>query len=195
MKDITKKKLLQIIWDECSFDEIINAGLNLNKCSSSDIINAASEYEDPEKSDLENIISESSIEDVIEAVKSEFTIKDIIDELGRYDIDNILDCFDNDDILWYLEGSYNLEKHDDQVKEEYYYTLYKEIIEEVQSAYDFNYKQFIKDITEEYSPDDYHELICDILGVGYYDKDLFNKRMKVLIDKLNKNNYGIKYKE
>lgn len=190
MKDTTKKKLLQIIWDECSFDEIIDAGLDLNKCSSSDIINAASEYEDPEKSALEDIISESSVEDVMEAVRSEFTIEDIVGELGR---DDILDCFDKDDILWYLEGSYDLEKHDDEVKEEYYHTMYEEIVEEIECTYDFNYKQFIKDIAEEYSPDDYHKLICNILGVGYYDKDGFKERMKELINKLNKNNYDIKY--
>ena len=190
MKDTTKKKLLQIIWDECSFDEIIDAGLDLNKCSSSDIINAASEYEDPEKSALEDIISESSVEDVMEAVRSEFTIEDIVGELGR---DDILDCFDKDDILWYLEGSYELENHDDTVKEEYYHTLYDEIVEEVESTYDFNYKQFVKDLAEEYSPDDYHKLICNILGVGYYDKDGFKEKMKEFIDKLNKNNYDIKY--
>lgn len=192
MKDETKNKLLQIIWDECSFDEIIDAGLDLNKCSSSDIINAASEYEDPEKSALEDIISESSIEDVMEAVRSEFTIEDIVGELDR---DDILDCFDKDDILWYLEGSYDLEKHDDEVKEEYYHTMYEEIVEEIESTYDFNYKQFIKDIAEEYSPDDYHKLICNILGIGYYDKDGFKIKWKKFIDKLNKNNYDIKYKE
>ena len=190
MKDTTKKKLLQIIWDECTFDEIIDAGLDLNKCSSSDIINAASEYEDPEKSALEDIISESSVEDVMEAVRSEFTIEDIVGELDR---DDILDCFDKDDILWYLEGSYDLEKHDDEVKEEYYHTMYEEIVEEIESTYDFNYKQFIKDIAEEYSPDDYHKLICNILGVGYYDKDGFKERMKEFLNKLNKNNYDIKY--
>ena len=190
MKETTKKKLLQIIWDECSFDEIIDAGLDLNKCSSSDIINAASEYEDPEKSALEDIISESSVEDVMEAVRSEFTIEDIVGELGR---DDISDCFDKDDILWYLEGSYDLEKHDDEVKEEYYHTLYEEIVEEVERTYDFNYKQFIKNIAEKYSPDDYHKLICNILGVGYYDKDGFKEKMKEFIDKLNKNNYDIKY--
>lgn len=190
MKDETKNKLLQIIWDECSFDEIIDAWLNLNKCSSSDIINAASEYEDPEKSALEDIISESSVEDVMDAVRSEFTIEDIVGELDR---DDILDCFDKDDILWYLEGSYDLEKHDDEVKEEYYHTMYEEILEEVESTYDFNYKQFIKDIAEEYSPDDYHKLICNILGVGYYDKDGFKERMKEFLNKLNKNNYDIKY--
>lgn len=192
MKNETKKKLLQIIWDECSFDEIIDAGLDLNKCSSSDIINAASEYEDPEKSALEDIISESSVEDVMDAVRSEFTIEDIV---GEFDKDDILDCFDKDDILWYLEGSYELEKHDDEVKEEYYHTLYDEIVEEVESTYDFNYKQFIKDLAEEYSPDDYHKLICDIIGVGYYDKDEFKERIKEFINKLNKNNYGIIYNE
>ena len=192
MKETTKKKLLQIIWDECSFDEIIDAGLDLNKCSSSDIINAASEYEDPEKSALEDIIAESSVEDVMDAVRSEFTIEDIVGELDR---DDILDCFDKDDILWYLEGSYDLEKHDDEVKEEYYHTMYEEIVEEIESTYDFNYKQFVKDLAEEYSPDDYHKLICNILGVGYYDKEGFKEKLKKFIDKLNKNNYDIKYNE
>lgn len=192
MKDTTKKKLLQIIWDECSFDEIIDAGLDLNKCSSSDIINAASEYEDPEKSALEDIISESSVEDVMEAVRSEFTIEDIVGELDR---DDILDCFDKDDILWYLEGSYDLEKHDDEVKETYYYEMYDEVLKELEDTYDFNYKQFVKDLAEEYSPDDYHKLICNILGVGYYDKEGFKEKLKKFIDKLNKNNYDIKYNE
>ena len=190
MKDETKNKLLQIIWDECSFDEIINAGLDLNKCSSSDIINAASEYEDPEKSALEDIIAESSVEDVMDAVRSEFTIEDIVGELDR---DDILDCFDKDDILWYLEDSYVLEKHDDEVKETYYYEMYDEVLKELENTYDFNYKQFVKDLAEEYSPDDYHKLICNILGVGYYDKDGFKEKMKEFIDKLNKNNYDIKY--
>lgn len=190
MKDETKKKLLQIIWDECSFDEIINAGLDLNKCSSSDIINAASEYEDPEKSALEDIISKSSVEDVMDAVRSEFTIEDIVGELDR---DDILDCFDKDDILWYLDDSYELSKHDDEVKEEYYHEVYEDILNDLESTYDFNYKEFIHEICNDYSSDDYHELICDILGVGYYDKEGFKEKMKVFIDKLNKNNYDIKY--
>ena len=190
MKDETKKKLLQIIWDECTFDEIIDAGLDLNKCSSSDIINAASEYEDPEKSVLENNISESSIEDVMDAVRSEFTIEDIVSELDR---DDVLDCFDKDDILWYLDDSYELSKHDDEIKEEYYHEVYEDILNDLESTYDFNYKEFIHEICNDYSSDDYHELICDILGVGYYDKDGFKEKMKEFIDKLNKNNYDIKY--
>lgn len=192
MKDKTKKKLLQIIWDECTFDEIIDAGLDLNKCSSSDIINAASEYEDPEKSNLEDVIASSSVEDVMEAVKAEFTIDDIVGELER---DDVLDCFNNDDILWYLEDTWELDKHDDEVKEDYYHVMYDEIIDELESSYDFNYKQFVKDLANEYTPDDYHELICDTIGVGYYDKDGFKERMKEFINKLNKNNYGIIYNE
>lgn len=190
MKDETKNKLLQIIWDECSFDEIIDAGLNLNKCSSSDIINAASEYEDPEKSALEDIISESSIEDVMETVRSEFTIEDIVGELNR---DDILDCFDKDDILWYLDDSYELTKHDDEVKETYYYEMYDEVLKELEDTYDFNYKQFINSICTEYSVDDYHKLICNVLGIGYYDNEGFKEKIKEFIDKLNKNSYGIKY--
>ena len=124
----------------------------------------------------------------------EYAHKAIKDHIGRftklyYQIKNdkidaryLLDVFDKDDILWYLEGSYDLENHDDDVRKEYHDELYKEIFEEVESTYDFNYKQFIKDIAEEYSPDDYHKLICDILGVGYYDKDRFKERIKLFSD-------------
>ena len=47
--------------------------------------------------------------------------------------------------------------------------------------------------TKDVYNDDYHKLICNILGVGYYDKDGFKEKMKEFIDKLNKNNYDIKY--
>lgn len=192
MTDENKKKLLQIVWDECSFDEIINAGLELQKCSSTDIINAASEYEDPEKSPLEDIIADSEIDDIMEAVKSEFSIDNIVSELDR---DDILDCFDKDDILWYLNDSWELNHHDDEVKEDYYHEIYDDVLNELEGTYDFNYKQFVKDLVEEYSPDDFHRLICDTIGVSYYDKEGFKEKMKEFIKKLNKNNYDIKYNE
>ena len=55
------------------------------------------------------------------------------------------------------------------------------------------FENFIKDIVEEYSPDDYHKLICNVLGIGYYDNEGFKEKIKGFIDKLNKNSYGIKY--
>jgi hypothetical protein len=32
-EQIRKRKLLKEVWDECSFDEIIDAGFEYNKCS------------------------------------------------------------------------------------------------------------------------------------------------------------------
>ena len=97
MTNKTKKDLLKKVWDNCTFDEIIDAGFEFSKCGAIDLKTAAAEFDDPKESVLEDIISESPIEDVMEAVKSEFTIEDIIGELDR---DDILDCFDNEDILY-----------------------------------------------------------------------------------------------
>ena len=43
-----KKELLKQLWEQCSFDEIVDAGFEYNKCSGEKLINAAAEFEKPE---------------------------------------------------------------------------------------------------------------------------------------------------
>ena len=39
-----KEKLLKEVWETCTFDEIIDAGFELNKCSSQHLLDAAEEF-------------------------------------------------------------------------------------------------------------------------------------------------------
>ena len=41
--------------------------------------------------------------------------------------------------------------------------------------------------------DELHVFLCNLMGVGYYDKEGFNKKWNNLLEKLNKNGYDIKY--
>ena len=41
---IKKGRLLEEVWETCTFDEIIDAGFFLNKCSSQHLLDAAEEF-------------------------------------------------------------------------------------------------------------------------------------------------------
>ena len=182
MKDKTKKKLLQIIWDECSFDEIINAGLDIGACSSSDIINVASEYDDPNKEyDLEEVISECSLEDIIYELKREYGVDDLVEAIGE---DDILDELDNDEMLDRLKDTFTLDNYIDECKDDWYRFEY----EELEKEFEYNVKQIKDDLTPE-TPDEWHEFLCDIIGCSYYDNENFNLGLKNILDNLGKSSY------
>lgn len=182
MKDETKKKLLQIIWDECSFDEIINAGLDFGACSSSDIINAASEYDDPNKEyDLKEVIGECSLEDIIYELKREYGVDDLVKAIGE---DDILDELDNDEMLDRLKDTWALDRYIDECKDDWYRFEYEELSKE----FEYNVKQIKDDLIPE-TPDEWHEFLCDIIGCGYYDNENFDRGLKNILDNLGKSSY------
>lgn len=196
MKDetvINKKEILKKVWEECSFDEIIDAGFEYNKCGAIQLKAAAAEFDDPEKEyDYEEIFKGASIndlDDITRALENEFNLGDIIDSFGT---DNLLDHFDDDDLLDHLENSDTLRYHDEEVENDYHDKMYEEIMDELFDCYEFNKKEFIKEL-EESNADDLHVFLCNLMGIGYYDKEGFNKKWNNLLEKLNKNGYDIKY--
>ena len=195
MKDTTKKKLLQIIWDECSFDEIINAGFENNKCGAINLKVAADEFSNPNKEynwdELLDDVSINDLDDIVRVLLDKFSLGDIIDSLGT---DDILDTIDDNKLIDYLHDTGSLDTHDQEVEDEYHDKIYEELIEEACKLYEINRKELLNEI-EDYNSDDMHVFICDILGIGYYDKKEFKRKWNDFLDKLNKNGYGIKYKE
>ena len=198
MKDetvINKKELLKKVWEECSFDEIIDAGFEYNKCGAIQLKAAAAEFDDPEKEyDYEEIFKGASItelDEITRALENEFLLEDIIDSFGA---DDLLDHFNDDDLLEHLENSDALRYHDEDVENNYHDKMYEEIMDELFDCYEFNKKEFMKEL-EESNADDLHVFLCNLLGIGYYDKEGFKIKWKKFIDKLNKNSYDIKYKE
>ena len=189
------KKILKEIWDKYTFNEIIDAGFENNKCGAMDLKVAAAEFSDPEQEyDYEEIFKDASINDLNEitrALENEFLLEDIIDSFGA---DDLLDHFNDDDLLEHLENSDALRYHDEEVEDDYHDKMYDEIMNELFDCYEFNKKEFMKEL-EDSNADDLHMFLCNLLGIGYYDKEGFEIKWKEFIDKLNKNSYDIKYKE
>ena len=183
-------KALEKVWKlSRSFEEILEFGLEHNFITSSDIIHASDIYKDPNKEyeddEIKEMIMSRGLRDTMDIIQEEYSLDDILDELPTREI---LENISEDDRLDSLLDSWVLENHDDEVREEYYREYIDEWVEE-QIA---NENAKIKELQDANS-DNLHEFICDLIGVGYYDKEGFEKEFNKLKDKLNKNSYGIKY--
>ena len=183
-------KALEKVWKlSKNFEEILEFGLEHNFITSSDIIHASDIYKDPNKEyeddEIKEMIMSRGLRDTMDIIQEEYSLDDILDELSTKEI---LDNISEDDRLDSLLDSWVLENHDDEVREAYY----KEYIDEWVEEQIANEKTKIKELQDANS-DNLHEFICDLIGVGYYDKERVEKEFNKLKDKLNKNSYGIKY--
>lgn len=184
-------KALKKAWGLANdFEEILNFGLEYGFIDNADIIQAAKLYKDPNKeydnTEVKEIVENYNLSDLIHIILETYDASDIVAELD--DDENILDKFDDNDLLDHLEGTYALEKHDDEVCTQYDYELREEIELDVSRKY----KDDIDNI-KNYNVDQMRKFFCDLLDVGYYDDNgLFNglndliKRMNSSIYKLNK---------
>ena len=176
------EKALTTAWKNASdFDEILTFGLENNFISSSDIIHASDMYRDPDHEytdeELQDIIEKTDLDTLIGIIRSEHSINDIIDSFGT---DDILDSFDDDDLLDKLENTWTLKDHDDDVRAEYY----DEVIDEVATNIENETRRKIQDYSN-YTPDELHRLLCDIVGCSYYDSTVIEQ----LRNRISNNTY------
>ena len=182
------EKALSKVWKlSRDFEEILNFGLEHGYITNSDIIHASDIYKDPNKEyddfEIEDFIKSVSLSDLMKAIQDEYSLDDILFELPKHEI---LENFDKDDLLEELDGSWELNQHDEEVREETYRTYVDEWIEEMK-AQD---KEYIENLYNANS-DDFHEFLCDTLGCGYYDQSIVNK----LKEKLKNNSFGVDYEK
>lgn len=172
-----------------NFEEILQFGLENDFITSSDIIHASDMYKDPNKvyddEELKEIIKNSNIYDLMKVIQEEYSLIDIIGELPT---EEILDNIDDSDRLDSLEDTWALHSHDDEIREQTYREYIDDWIDECQS----NERDKLNNLSN-INGDELHELICNVIGCGYYDQDEFDKCLNKFKDKLNKNSYGIKY--
>lgn len=174
-----------------NFEEIITYALENNLMTPSDIINAAQMYEDPEKLDnldddqIKAFIKSRGLSDIMTLIKDEYGLEDILYELPE---DDVLNHYDNDVLLDHLEGSFALEDHDSEVRSTFEYYLKEEILEDIGKQNRNNLNKL-----NELNGDDLHRFICNVIGCGYYDQERLNEGLQKMKDKLNTNNYNIKY--
>lgn len=177
--------VLRTVWNHYSLEEILSAGLDYNKISSSDIVHASDMYKDPNKEyddeEVKEIISSHDLGEIMKILQNEYSLDTILDELPK---DDILDNIDANDRLMSLENTWELDQHDEEVKEEYY----REYIDEWIDEFTADQKDHMNNVCN-WSSDELHMFLCDAFGCGYYDKNMPEK----LKNKLNHNTYNIKY--
>ena len=181
-------KALKKVWElSRDFEEILNFGLEHGYITSSDIIHASDIYKDPNKeyddSEIEDFIKSVPLSDLMKAIQDEYSLDDIIFELPNHEI---LENFDKSDLLEELDGSWELDQHDEEVREE----TYKEYIDEWVEEMKTQDKEYIENLYNANS-DDFHTFICDTLGSGYYDQSVVTK----LKEKLKNNSFGVDYEK
>lgn len=169
-----------------NFEEIIQFGLDNNFITEKDIMEAAEvctrNFTDEE---LGQIIENKGLCETMKVIKEKYDLDEILDELPKYDI---LDTFNDDELLDAIENTWTLDSHDDDVREEYHRDLYEQVREEIENENEKEIQHL-----KEGNPDDLHKFVCDILGIGYYDKKGLEKGLKELKERMNKNSYGMKY--
>lgn len=180
MGKLSPYELLSRVWNECTFDEILEFGLSNDYIGSESIINAASTYSDPNKEfsdeELKEIIKDADLDLILDVLDEKYTIGEVI---GRYDNDDILNCFDVDTLIDFCE-----------------YDLQDKYDEERNAGYEEGYKDACKDCeTNEFHPikdgtvDDKWRYLCNEFDLTYYDNiGLYNKILE-LIKLLNKSTY------
>lgn len=179
---------LKKVWElSRDFEEILNFGLEHGYITSSDIIHASDIYKDPNKTydefEIDDFIKSVSLSDIMKSIQDEYSLDEILFELPKHEI---LENFDKDDLLEELKDSWELNQHDEEVKEETYREYVDEWVEEMK-AQD---KEYIENLYNANS-DNFHEFLCDTLGCGYYDQSVVNK----LKEKLKNNSFGVDYEK
>lgn len=182
---LTKGDLLKQVWEVCTFDEIINAGLESMKCNSSMIIDAAEEYTDPEKD-----LDEDEVCDIISKQDLEFAMNSL---LTKYTMSDIIHFFEDNDVL-------NEFTFDDI--EQYFSTdIYNRNNENYASGYEDGYDEGKSDMEKYYherayglrcgSPDDKWKFLCDNFGIPYYYVDGLREKLSQMLDEIKNSTYNI----
>lgn len=166
-EQLRKRKLLKEVWDECSFDEIIDAGFDFNKCSGIQLMDAADEFRHKDKTPEDNCLDD--IKEVLESYKESDLPwgRDIMEIIADYfHEDSLMDYFDNNDLIDHLDGTWEM----DEYLKEHQPCLDEEDNEE------YTFKDFQKEVDE--LPNwKFKRLLCDWLMCGYFisDEELINK--------------------
>lgn len=177
MAKLSSYELLSKVWSECTFDEILEFGLSNDHISSESIINAASEYSDPNKEysddELRDIIKTADLDLILYVLNEKYTIGEVV---GRYDDDDILNCFDPDTLIDFCEYELSAKYEEErQIGFEEGYDAATKIFEDEE-----------KHILRDSNTIDKWCYLCDELEVSYYDENLLKEKLNKLFNDFNK---------
>lgn len=182
MMDNDKKELLVKVWNTCTFDEIIDAGFELNKCGASDILGASKDFENFDY--LMYVIENVGLGEILDNLKDEHSLREIIDE---FDVDDVMDCLSDDDMLDHIDGSWALNGHDDEIRSESYNEGYDDGLKdgENNNLTELAWLNMLRN-------SDANKLVrffCDMFGVSYYDNESLYNKFNEMFSDLDKSFY------
>ena len=188
MSDAARKALLKQVWDNCSFDEIINAGFEMNKCGAIDLKVAADEFANPEQEysneeleeEIKAFVKDADIDVIIEAILEKHNMEDIIRELNEWDV---LDCFDSRTLLDFIDGTYALQDLCDEKESAGWIKGYEDAKKDIKSLEHTT----IKDM----KIDDKWKFLCNKFDISYYDVEGFITSLNELFEEFNKSSYKL----
>lgn len=200
---VKDKELLKNLMDKYTIGEIVDEYLEAGKCTSLDILNIADDF----WTSSEDETPINKIEDIIEDERRKWykdstnnkkvSCGDMMKEimLVYFDEDEILSYFNERDLLYRLEGTWELNNYvEDKVNEaidEVNIEHAKEIDELIDAP--ISKKGLMKTIRDiDLYSDDIHTIICELTNSNKYERN-----GSIIIDKLkkilSKNTYGVNY--
>ena len=155
-----KKELLKQVWEQFSFDEIIDAGFEYNKCSGEKLINAAAEFEAPEKDEDDFLKQLRKLCDDTPRANLPWG-RNVMEILCDYFYDTgLLDYFDNDDLIDHVDGSWEMDRF---IKEKT-----QDIINEYEDLQDtYTFKDYTQEV-EEMPNWKLKRYLCDVFSCSYF---------------------------
>lgn len=171
---MNKAELLKQLWEQCSFDEIIDAGFEYNKCSGEKLINAAAEFEKPETESEQSFIDKLS--DLFKNTDTKTLpwgdeIMAVITDY--YSNSSLIDYFDKDELIEWLDGSFEMDMYvENEIRE-------RELSEEVD---EYTFADYTKEVESlpNYKLKNY---LCDLVMANHHISD--DELMNLLKEKIS----------
>jgi hypothetical protein len=154
----TNKLLLKKVWEQYSFDEIIDAGFDYNKCGAMHLLKAAEEFKD--KNNLDNTTFLDSLSELLETHERNLPWAREVMELlvGYYSESQLMDYFDESDLIDHLDGTWQM---DEYIKEH----AQEDVVEEIESRKTTKYD--ILNAISNLNRYDFKRFLCDIVSMHY----------------------------
>lgn len=176
--NMSKEELLKQLWQDFDTKEIIKSAIENKLCTEEDIISSIAEFNE-NNSENRYMYMMGLIHDVFEKFCKTEKLRihrqlpwcdrfmDHVQNL--YSDFQIFDCFDNDDLIEHLEGSWEMNRHEEKI--------IKDALDsnDIQSLDDYK-KMYIEEL-QYMNKYDFRRYLCDLMDLGYYcsDEELFTK--------------------
>ena len=166
-----REVLLKQLWDEFSFDEIIDAGFEYDKICAAHLITAAGEFESETEKDfiveLTNLCENTPKKDLPYGDQVMNVLTDYFND------STLIEYFDNDRLIERLDGSFELDQYiEDQIQE-------RDCCEEVD---DYTFADYTKEV--EAMPNyKLKNFLCDLVMANHHISN--DELMKLLKEKIS----------